>query len=168
MKYQVTVNGRSYAVELDALRVTVDGVEHRATLAQGSGTPERLLTLDGRPYALPMWSGGRGSWTVLEAGERFEVEALDERTAHIRSLAKEVGGPASPMALRAPMPGLVLQVLATQGQKVAAGTSLIVLEAMKMQNELKAPAAAVVESVTVAPGSAVEKGEVLLTFRAVP
>src|SRR6185369_9437403 len=67
MKYQVTVNGRTYEVELDATRVTVDGVEHRAVLAEGSGTPERLLVLDGRPYPLPMWSEGRGNWAVLEA-----------------------------------------------------------------------------------------------------
>jgi pyruvate carboxylase subunit B len=166
MKYQVTVNGRTYEVELDATRVTVDGVEHRAVLAEGSGTPERLLVLDGRPYPLPMWSEGRGNWAVLEAGERVEVEAVDERTAHIRSLAKEVGGHAGPMALKAPMPGLVVQVLASQGQKVVEGTSLIVLEAMKMQNELKATVTAVVESVAVTPGSVVEKGEVLITFRA--
>ena len=165
MKYQVTVNGRTYAVELDAMRVTVDGVEHRAVLAEASGTPERLLMLDGRPYPLPMWSEGRGCWTVLEAGERLEAEAVDERTAHIRSLAKEVGGHAGPMALKAPMPGLVVQVLASQGQKVVEGTSLIVLEAMKMQNELKAATTAIVDSVAVAPGRVVEKGEVLLTFR---
>jgi len=166
MKYHVTVNGRSYEVELDTARVIVDGVAHRATLAEGSGTLERLLSLDGRPYPIAMWSAGRGSWTVLEAGERFEVEALDERTAHIRSLAKEFGGHVSPMALKAPMPGLVVQVLASQGQKVVEGTSLIVLEAMKMQNELKATVTAVVESVAVTPGAVVEKGEVLITFRA--
>jgi biotin carboxyl carrier protein len=165
MKYHVTVNGRSYEVELDAGRVTVDGVAHRAALAESS-TPERLLNLDGRPYPLPLWNEGRGRWTVLEGGERFEVEAVDERTAHIRSLAREVGGHASPRALKAPMPGLVVQVLAGQGQKVVEGSSLIVLEAMKMQNELKAPVSAVVESVAVTSGSVVEKGEVLITFRA--
>ena len=166
MKYQVSVNGRSYAVELDATRVTVDGVEHRASLSEGAATPERLLNLDGRPWPLPMWSEGRGSWIVLDGGERFEVEAVDERTAHIRSLAKEVGSKTSPMTLKAPMPGLVVQVLASPGEKVDQGSSLIVLEAMKMQNELRAPATAIVEAVTLKPGSAVEKGEVLMSFRA--
>ena len=62
------------------------------------------------------------------------------------------------------MPGLVLRVQVTPGQAVAAGTGLVVLEAMKMENELKAPTPAVVKAVRVQPGEAVEKGQVLLEF----
>jgi pyruvate carboxylase subunit B len=68
--------------------------------------------------------------------------------------------------LKAPMPGLVLRVQVTPGQAVAAGAGLVVLEAMKMENELKAPASAVVRAVRVQPGEAVEKGQVLIEFEA--
>jgi pyruvate carboxylase len=63
------------------------------------------------------------------------------------------------------MPGLVVKVLVAPGEKVVQGQSLIVLEAMKMQNELKATGAAVVEAVSVEVGRAVEKGEVLIILR---
>jgi pyruvate carboxylase subunit B len=62
------------------------------------------------------------------------------------------------------MPGLVVRVSATAGQTVAAGQGLIVLEAMKMENELRAPAAGRVTSVRVSEGQAVEKGQVLIEF----
>ena len=62
------------------------------------------------------------------------------------------------------MPGLVVRVQVQPGEKVAAGDSLVVLEAMKMENELKAGASGVVKSVRVAPGEAVEKGQVLVEF----
>jgi pyruvate carboxylase subunit B len=62
------------------------------------------------------------------------------------------------------MPGLVVRVHATVGDKVSAGTGLVVLEAMKMENELKAAAAGVVKTVRVSPGVAVEKGQVLVEF----
>jgi pyruvate carboxylase subunit B len=64
------------------------------------------------------------------------------------------------------MPGLVLRVQVAPGQNVAAGTGVIVLEAMKMENELKAVGAGVVRSVRVSAGEAVEKGQVLIEFEA--
>jgi pyruvate carboxylase subunit B len=63
------------------------------------------------------------------------------------------------------MPGLVLRVLAETGQEVGVGAGLVVLEAMKMENELKAPAAGVVGAIRVQPGQAVEKGQVLVEFQ---
>ena len=62
------------------------------------------------------------------------------------------------------MPGLVVRIPVNAGDAVSAGTGLVVLEAMKMENELKAPSATVVKSIRVAPGEAVEKGQVLLEF----
>ena len=62
------------------------------------------------------------------------------------------------------MPGLVLRVQVAPGQEVPAGAGLVVLEAMKMENELKAPAPALIKAVRVQPGQAVEKGQVLLEF----
>ena len=62
------------------------------------------------------------------------------------------------------MPGLVVRVQVEAGQAVAAGTGMVVLEAMKMENELRAATAGTVRSVRVAPGEAVEKGQVLVEF----
>jgi len=65
-------------------------------------------------------------------------------------------------SLKAPMPGLVLRVLVSEGEQVSAGQGLVVLEAMKMENELKAGAAGVVRSVRAVAGATVEKGQLLL------
>jgi acetyl/propionyl-CoA carboxylase alpha subunit len=164
MKYVVLLDGQTIEVDVDGDRVTVDGQTHSATLVVIPGTPLRQLLIDGRPLTLSVEAVGRGRWALTPKGERWEMEVLDERTQHIRSLA---GGGAQRRAagvLKAPMPGLVVRVQVQPGEQVAAGAPLVVLEAMKMENELKAGAPAVVKSVRVAPGEAVEKGQVLVEF----
>ena len=111
---------------------------------------------------------GSGRWAVTRLCERTEFEVLDERARHIRSLTAAGDRARGPVVLKAPMPGLVVRVHAAAGQAVAAGASLIVLEAMKMENELRAGAPGVVRAVRVAAGAAVEKGEVLVEFDPAP
>jgi biotin carboxyl carrier protein len=164
MKYFVTLNGRTWEIGVNGARVTVDGKEHHAELRPIEATPLRLLLLDGATWQLAMESGGRGIWNVLVQGEQCEVQALDERAAHIRSLVGVGAAHAGPLALKAPMPGLVVRITAREGQRVAAGESLVVLEAMKMENELKAAAPGVIARVAVTAGQTVEKGDVLVSF----
>ena len=164
MRYHVSVGGRTVVVELDGPRMLVDGAAHSAELRLMEDTPLRVLLLDGRPGVFAIESAGRGAWVLESEGERYEVEVLDERTAHIRSIVGNSGSKPGPAVLKAPMPGLVLRVPAAPGTSVAAGASLVVLEAMKMENELKATTSGVVAAVLVTPGQAVEKGQVLLTF----
>jgi biotin carboxyl carrier protein len=90
---------------------------------------------------------------------------VDERTRHVRSLTSGAGQRRRPAALRAPMPGLVVRILVEAGQEVGIGAGLVVLEAMKMENELKAPAGGTVSAVQVRAGEAVEKGQVLVEFQ---
>jgi pyruvate carboxylase subunit B len=164
MKYQVTVGTRRFDIVVDGARITVDGVDCRAELRSLPGTPLRQLALDSRSFDFLLEGAERGAWVVEAAGERFDVLVLDERTAHIRSQAGTGAAQSAPAVLRAPMPGLVLGVLVEPGQAVSRGQSLVVLEAMKMQNELKAAGPGVVERVAIAPGRTVEKGDVLVTF----
>ena len=165
MKYRVTVGAETFEVAVDAGVVTVDGVAHEAELRVVEGTPMRLLLLDHTSSLLGMEPGGGSTWEVFDGGERFEAEVLDERTAHIRSLVGAGAAPTGPIVLKAPMPGLVTRVQVEPGQEVAIGASLVTLEAMKMENDLRAAGAGVVDKVGVAPGQTVEKGAVLVTFR---
>ena len=89
---------------------------------------------------------------------------VDERTRHIRSLTGGADRQRGAGALRAPMPGLVVRILVEPGQAVARGGGLVVLEAMKMENELKAAADGTVKTVRVGTGEPVEKGQVLVEF----
>jgi biotin carboxyl carrier protein len=164
MKYVVLLDGQTIEVEVNGDRITVDGETHHAALTSIPGTPLRNLLLDGRPRTLSVEALGRGRWALTPRGERWELEVLDERTRHIRSL----GGPSDERkaagVLKAPMPGLVLRVQVQPGHPVAAGDPLVVLEAMKMENELKASAPGVVKEVRVTAGETVEKGQVLVEF----
>ena len=166
MKYWVTVNGREVEVEITGDEVTVAGSSVHASLDQVAGTPLQSLTLDGRATTVTCEPLGRGQWAVSRQGRSFEVEVLDQRTRHIRSLTGPAAGPAGGGVLKAPMPGLVVRVQVEAGQSVAAGAPLVVLEAMKMENQLKAPAPGVVAEVKVVAGAAVEKGQVLVVLGA--
>ena len=166
MKYMVTLAGRTVEVDVDGETVLVNGKAHSVELRAVPGTPVRNLLIDGASWIVPVEPVARGKWLVQRRGDRFEVDVVDERTHHIQSLAGEGKAAAGPAALKAPMPGLVVRVLAEPGQHVATGQGLVVLEAMKMENELKAGGPGVVELVHATPGQAVEKGAVLVTFRA--
>lgn len=168
MKYFVTIGGREVEVEVDGDRVTVDGRVRSAALRVVPGTPARQLVLDGQPTVVTMRSTGRGQWSLGTGGDRWEAEVVDERTRHIRNLTAGTERTKGPATLRAPMPGLVVRVLVEEGREVARGAGLVVLEAMKMENELKAPAAGVVGTVRVRPGEPVEKGQVLVELREHP
>jgi biotin carboxyl carrier protein len=165
VRYHVTIAGKAVTVNIDGERVVVDGQVYQAALGRIPGTPLRQLLLDGHPTTLVLEGLGRGRWIVVSDGERWEAEVLDERTRHIRSLAGGGNQRLRADVLRAPMPGLVVRIEAKPGDRVAMGSGLVVLEAMKMENELKAVAAGVVKSIRVAPGEAVEKGQVLVEFR---
>ncbi len=163
MKYVVDVDGERTAVELlgDEVRIG-DAVVH-ARLTDVEGTPVSLLTIGDQVYRIIARRGdARGAYTVVLEGRRFAVEALDERTRTIRDLSAASAGAAGPSPLVAPMPGLIVRVNVAAGDAVAAGQGLVVMEAMKMENELRAQSAGTVRAVRVTPGTAVEKGAVLV------
>jgi len=164
VKYVVSIGGREIEVEVDGDRVITSGESLAARLSIIPGTPLRQLVVDGRQSELSIQPDGAGWWTVGFHGERWESEVLDERTRHIRSLTGDADRHRGTPPLRAPMPGLVLRVLAEPGQPVAVGAGIVVLEAMKMENELRATAGAVVRAVKVRPGEPVEKGQILVEF----
>ena len=164
MKYIVTVAGREIEVDIEGEQVRVGGRSLPAALSRVPGTPLRHLLVDGRPSTMTIEGNGRGQWTIGIRGERWEVEAVDERTRHIRSLTGAAAGDRGAAPLKAPMPGLVVRVLAEPGQGVTRGAGVVVLEAMKMENELKAAADARVKTVRVRAGEAAEKGQVLVEF----
>jgi biotin carboxyl carrier protein len=165
MKYFVTIGAQTIEVEVDGTRVTVDGVTREAHLAAVPGTPLYHLLLGGESWTVtvqPLEEAGRWAFGVL--GQRVEVEVQDERTRGIQSLSGK-GQPApGGGTVRAPMPGLVVRIEVAEGQEVDAGAGLVVVEAMKMENELRAPRAGMVQTVHVAVGQAVEKGTSLVTL----
>ncbi|MDB4885488.1 MAG: biotin/lipoyl attachment protein [Gemmatimonadetes bacterium] len=163
MKYVVQVGGTEVEVGLDGDRVTVDGTSMSARVADVEGTPVRMVTIGDAVHRVVARRGdSRGRYSLWIDGFRYEVEALDERTKTIRELSAAAAGPSGPAPLKAPMPGMIVRVTVQVGDQVVPGQSLVVMEAMKMENELRATAAATVKAVLAVPGTAVEKGALLL------
>lgn len=161
MKYFVRVAERDFEVEVLGREVRVDGTSFPAALIRVPGTPLYQLVSEhrSRSYALVRVDEG---WRVQRGGEVWTAEVVDERTRALRAL-KGAGARGDTSGLvRAPMPGLVLRVEVEVGQQVAAGGALVVLEAMKMENEIRAAGAGTVKAVLVEVGQAVEKGAPLV------
>jgi len=166
VKYFVTIGAQTVEVEVDGERVLVGGEAVDVHLAPLAGTPLYHLLLAGASWtvaAQPLEGDGR--WAMGVVGERVEVAVQDERTRATGAASGTEASPsgAGPAVVRAPMPGLVVRVEVADGQRVEAGAGLVVVEAMKMENELRAPRAGVVQTVHVAVGQAVEKGMPLVT-----
>lgn len=163
MKYTVRFADVEREVEVDGEEVEIDGERIRAHVAEIEGTPVRLLSIGDEVQRVIVRRGAaRGQYTLDVGGFRFQVEALDERTRAIRELSGAASRAMGPAALVAPMPGLIVRVNVQEGDRVQAGQGLVVMEAMKMENELRASAAGTVKRIIVAPGTAVEKGATLL------
>lgn len=166
MRYYVTLEERTFEVDLTGDVPLVDGEPVEAELARVPGTPTRHLLANGRSHTFVAQRRGRHSWELHLDGGRYEAEVVDERTRAIRAMTGRAAGPQGPKPVRAPMPGLVVSVSVEPGDAVEAGQSVAIIEAMKMENDLKAPAAGVVSRVAVEAGAPVEKGAVMIEFRA--
>ena len=165
MKYVVELNGVRSDVNLDGGSVSLDGESTTAHLEDVPGTPVRLVTIGNEVHRVVVRRGdSRGRYTLWVDGWRFEGDALDERTRAIREISAAAAGPSGPAPVIAPMPGLIVRVSVAVGDEVQAGDGVVVMEAMKMENELRASAAGRVRAVHAVPGRAVEKGAVLVEF----
>jgi biotin carboxyl carrier protein len=163
LKYIVEVNGHDVSVELGPNGIEVDGMPVTAHLEEVEGTPIYLLTIDGALHRLTVVRGdGRGKYSIWTDDHRFEVEALDERRRAIREMTGSSAAVTGPAPLVAPMPGLVVRINVQPGDEVKPGQPLVVMEAKKMENELRASTPGFVVAVRVQPGAAVEKGAVLV------
>ena len=165
MRYHVTIRSRTYVVDVDGGTVTVDGDRLEAHAADIPGTPllHLLLGKDSWTVAYQPLDGRR--WALGAVGERVEVEVQDDRSKQIEALTGQGRKPAAGGVVKAPMPGLVVRVEVSEGQVVEVGEGLVVVEAMKMENELRATLKGVVAQVHVKAGDRVEKGAALVTLK---
>jgi len=164
VKYSVTVGDRTVEVEVRGDSVLVDGRPISGRLTAIPQTPLRQLSLDGRARTFAMLRDDEG-WTVQLSGETWPVTVVDERTRQLRALTGQGKRGGGGGVVKAPMPGLVLRLEVEIGQRVEPGAGVVVLEAMKMENQLKAVRSGVVAPIHVAAGQAVEKGIPLVEIR---
>src|SRR3982751_3678136 len=166
MKFVVDLNEQRRSVSIDAEGASFEGEGPvPAELAEIEGSPVRMVKLGSHVYRVVVQKRqGRGRYTLWVDGYRFETEALDERTRAIRDISAASATPSGPAPIVAPMPGMIIRINVKPGDRIEAGQGVVVMEAMKMENELRATSAGVVKTVEVAPGTAVEKGAILVSL----
>jgi biotin carboxyl carrier protein len=163
MKYIATINEREYSVEiLGDSYVSIDGKTFNVDLTSMNDQPVYSLLLDGLSYEA-LVSPSDDIWQVLIKGELYTVQVEDERERRLRAAGGAQMAENREYLLKAPMPGLVVAVPVEEGQEVEKGDVLVILESMKMQNELRSPRAGIVTRVRAQEGETVDQKETLLS-----
>ena len=167
MRYISEVDGLEFPVEiLDEHHVRFGGDILEADLAAVSGESLYSLIVNGESFEGYVYPDEDG-WQVLLLGQFYQVRVEDEREKHLRSAIQGVVRTSAEFVLKAPMPGLVISVLVAEGQVVDMGQTLVILESMKMQNNLRAPFAGKVARLRIQAGESVEQKQVLLNLTAI-
>lgn len=160
MKYFARVGDNEYEVEIDQGRVMLDGQPLEVDLTD-VGIPELFsILLSGRSYDVLVQSE-RSNYTIMFGGEQYVVQVEDERSRKLNLGRRAPALPHGELPIKAPISGLIVKVLVEPGATVEDGQPLVILEAMKMENEIRSLRAGVVKSVAVAAGKRVEQNEVL-------
>ena len=163
MKYVTTIEAREYTVEiLDERHVAVDGVLYEIDFVPVSNQPVYSLIVNGESFDTHVYPDEE-IWQVLFQGNLYTARVEDEREKRLRATLGGAASEREEFLLKAPMPGMVVSVPVQPGQPVQKGDVLLILESMKMQNELKSPRDGLVGRVRVDPGDRVEKKDTLLS-----
>jgi len=164
MKYIATVGDQEFTVDVNRRgEVTVDGKPYAVDI-QGVGSHGLYsIIIDDRSYDVFIDEGDEDYLVVLWGG-LFEVKVQDERTRRLAGLRRGPVAPVGEVLIKAPMPGVVVRVLVSEGQPVETGDILVVLESMKMQNEFKSPRPGVVHNIRVAVGDKVDQDQIMVTI----
>ena len=163
MKYITVVGEKQFLVEIiDDKHVSVDGKVYEVDFESVSGQPVYSLIVDGKSHESYV-AQVEDIWQVLLRGRLYPVTVEDERERRLRAAAGSGVAETGEFHLKAPMPGLVVAVPVEEGQEVKKGQVLLILESMKMQNELKSPRDGKVRRIKVRAGESVEQRQTLLS-----
>ena len=163
MKYVTTIDKREYIVDiLDEHRVSVDGVIYQVDFMPVGDQPVYSLVVNGESVDAHVYPN-EDIWQVLFRGSLFTVSVEDEREKRLRAALAGKVAEHEDFHLKAPMPGMVVSIPVTEGQIVEKGNVLVILESMKMQNELRSPRDGKVVRLRVKVGDRVEQRETMLS-----
>jgi len=164
MKYQATVNERTFEIEINEDgQILVDNEPRSIDFCELREGELYSLLVDHLSYEAVVEERD-DLYHVLMAGDLYEVKVTDERSRRLASAFMALGDISGEVAIRAPMPGLIVRVPVEEGQAVAKGDTVVILESMKMENELKAPRDGTIHRVSIKAGESVEQNKLLVTI----
>jgi biotin carboxyl carrier protein len=164
VKYEVSEKGgETRSVELrelgdNAYEVTIDGRTVHVDAARSGRTIYSIIE-DGKQFEVIVDESGARGFDVLVGGQLLHLQAFDERSRLLAATAKATAS--GPQRVESEMPGKVVKIAAPVGSAVAEGQGVVILEAMKMENEIKSPIDGVVKEMGVTEGQTVESGALL-------
>jgi len=138
--------------------IIIDGHSVQVDAAKSSKTIYSIIE-DGKQFEVVVDEQGAHGFDVFVAGQLFHLQALDERSKLLTGSVKPVTS--GPQRALAEMPGKVVKIATTVGALVAEGEGIVILEAMKMENEITSPIEGIVTEIGVAEGQTVESGALL-------
>lgn len=162
MRYETTAGEESFAIDIeDDGSLLLNGERLEYDFQVGKDPSLYSLILDNRSYELRVIPEG-DTFRVLLNGENIPVEVFDERRRRLEGVKAVLGEAGGEQLIKAPMPGLVVDVLVEADASVVEGQTLVILESMKMHNEFKAKRDAIVKQVCVKVGDKVQRDDTLL------
>lgn len=165
MKKVLVNDSQSFEIEEEGDAVIIDGAHVKPDLYTISEDRYHLI-LDHKGYQIEIIEKDHQakSAVIMVNGKGYRVQLKDEKDRLLETLGFETNARSSIRDLKAPMPGMVLDILVDAGQQIKKGEQILVLEAMKMENLIKSPSDLIVKSIEVNKGDKIEKGQPLLYF----
>ncbi|MGB3480401.1 MAG: biotin/lipoyl-containing protein [bacterium] len=160
MAFITKIDNKEFKVDLKqegkGFKVYLDGKPREVTVANDKGSRLTLI-IDDKPFDI-IWEADDH---IVVGGESYNVEIFDEQVERLMKASPGKSGKRA-LTMKAAMPGLIIEVTVKQGDKVTEGQGLLIIEAMKMQNEMQTPRDGVVKTVKVQKGQTVNSGETLI------
>lgn len=163
VKYFARIGNNEYEVEITDSQILLDGEPVDVDIVR-SGVPELYSVLFGGKSYEMLITSDRFNYTVSIRSEQFQVQVQDERARRLNQARKLPTLPGGELVITAPIPGLVVKVLINVGDAVEEGQPLVILEAMKMENEIRSMRSGVVKSIVATPGQRVEQNAILVVL----
>jgi biotin carboxyl carrier protein len=163
MKYVTSIDGHEYVVDIiDEHHVSVDGITYDVDFMPVGDQPVYSLVVNGTSVEAHVYPN-EDLWQVLFRGTLFTACVEDEREKRLKAALAGRVAEQQEFYLKAPMPGMVVSIPVQEGQVVKKGDVLVILESMKMQNELRSPRDGKVARLRVKSGDRVEQKDTMLS-----
>ena len=164
-KFVISIDGTRKSVQIiDEETAEIDGKTVSYEL-KPLNCQDYLLRIDNIFYEISSEKIDKQKYSLVVQGKRYETAARTELEERAKKLIDEAqAGSSQQTEVKAPMPGMILKIAKQAGDEIVKGDSVLILEAMKMENDLKSPASGTIKSINVKEGSAVEKGTILFSI----
>jgi biotin carboxyl carrier protein len=163
--YKAYINNQEFGIESEGAKNSINGVSFDADIIEFKKDRFHIIR-DNRSYTAEVLHVNTEEklFTIKVNNAVFQVQVRDKYDELLREMGIDSTAGKKANDLKAPMPGLVLNILVSEGQPVAKGDPILVLEAMKMENIIKAASDGMIKKIAVAKGDKVEKNQVMITM----